>query len=54
LLLPLLFGRAGPARKAQVLRRAQALTNTTALLWFLVGVIVVGWLVLLRVGATFS
>jgi hypothetical protein len=44
----------GPARKTQVLRRAQALPKTTALLWLLVGVIVVAWLILVLVGATFG
>jgi uncharacterized protein YybS (DUF2232 family) len=37
-----------------MLRRAQALPKTTALLWLLVGVIVVAWLVLVLVGATFG
>jgi hypothetical protein len=35
-----------------MLRRAQALTKTTGLLWLLVAVIVVAWLVLILVGAT--
>jgi hypothetical protein len=37
-----------------VLRRAQALTTTTGLLWLLVAIIVVAWLVLVLVGATFG